>query len=218
MGRSLLCVVVEDLLCSLGGELRRERRCLLAPPLAVVLTPHGVGPAVPVGDLEPETALVENLLEVLTVGRPRVCQRLVDQVTECLLESSGLELLATQLPVRLQTRGVGVGVVTGLDQQLVVELVQASRPAGVLLQRLTGALFVVDDVDVPVDVLSLGVAVDDDEVLGAVGGLSEADAQAEHPLYVLGVADVEHLRVTGEHEVVGLVLAALGGGYLLGRR
>lgn len=209
-------MVVEDRLCSIGGELRRERRCLLATPLAVVLTPHRVGPAVPVRDLQPETVLVEDLLEVLPIGRPRVCQRLVDQIAEGLLEAAGLELFPAQLPVGLWTCGVGVGVVTSLDEQFVVELMQTPRPAGVLLQRLTGALIVVDHVDVSVDVLSLGIAVDDDEVLGAVGSLSQADAQAEHLLDVLGVTHIEHLRVPSEHEVVGLVPAAVGSSHLFG--
>lgn len=122
MAGSLLCSIVDDLLCSLGRELRRESRCLLAPPAAFVLTPHGVGPAVTVGDLQPDPVLGQHSLERCTVEAARIGQRLVHQITEGLLEPAGGELLTPQLPVGLGCGRVGVRLQPVLGEDLVVEL------------------------------------------------------------------------------------------------
>lgn len=110
-----------------------------------------------------------------------------------LLEASRLELLSAQFPVELRSLRVSIGFVPSLNEQLVVELVQTPRPAGVALEGLSCAIVVVDDVDVPVRVLPFGVVVDDHEVLGAERGLSEANAQNEHVLEVLRPVRVEDL-------------------------
>lgn len=133
-----------------------------------------------------------------------------------LLEASRLELLSAQFPVELRSLWVSIGFVPSLNEQLVVELAQTPRPAGVALEGLSCAIVVVDDVDVPVCVLTLGVVVDDHEVLGAERGISEANAQTEHVLEVLRPVRVEDLGVPGEHKVVCLVLAAVGSGHLFG--
>ena len=158
----------------------------------------------------------EDVLERLAIRRAGIGQRLVDVVTEDLLEAPWLELIAAQLPIGLGTLRVRVRVVASLDEQFVVELVQPTTPARVSLERLTGALIVVDDVDVPVDVLALGVVVDDDQVLGAVGSLGESNAEIEHLLEVVRVLNVEDLRVASKHQVVGLVPTAVGSGLRLG--
>jgi len=67
MSRSLLCVVVEDLLGTLGGELGSESRSLLAPELAVVGATHFVHPAIAVRHRERDPVLGEHLLEPSTV-------------------------------------------------------------------------------------------------------------------------------------------------------
>ena len=207
MAGSLLCSVVEDLLGSLGGELRCECRRLLAAPLAVVAPPHRVGPAVAVGNLQPDPALGQHLLERGTVEAARVGQCLVHVVAEGLLESAGGELLTAQLPVGLRSDRVRVGLQPVLDEDLVVDLTQPVRPRRVALERLAGQLVVVDDDDVRVDVLTVRVNVHDHHVLGAVRSPRELTRDVDGTGDVLRLGDVELLRVEREDEVVDLVLA-----------
>lgn len=193
-----------------------QGRCLLPAPLAVVVAPHRVGPPVAVSDLEPNPVLFEHMLERREVDTARVSQRSVDQVTQGLLEAARLELLSAEFPVGLRTLRVCIGFVPSFNEQLVVELAQTPSPTGIALQGFTCALVVVYHVDVSVHVPTLGVVVDDHEVLGAERGLGESNAQTEHLLEVLRPVHVEDLGVPGEHKVVGLVLAAVGSGHLLG--
>jgi hypothetical protein len=61
-------VIIKDELCALGGELGCERRGFLPAPLAVVLTPHGIRPAIAVGYPEPHPVLREHVLELFAVN------------------------------------------------------------------------------------------------------------------------------------------------------
>lgn len=74
----------------------------------------------------------------------------------------------------------------------------------------------VDHANVAVHVLTLGVVVDDHEVLSAERCFGKPGTEPEHLRDVIRIADVEDLRVSGEHEVVGLVLASVRGGLCLG--
>lgn len=88
---SFLCVVVEDLLSALGGELGCECGGLLPARLSVVVPAHLVAPPVSPGDCEPDALLCQQLLESGAVHAAGVCQDRVHLVPERLLEASGGE-------------------------------------------------------------------------------------------------------------------------------
>jgi len=69
MSLSLLCVVVEDLLSTFGGELGCQRRGLLPSELPVVLAAHLVAPPVAVRHRERHPVPGEDVLESLAVRR-----------------------------------------------------------------------------------------------------------------------------------------------------
>jgi hypothetical protein len=66
----------------------------------------------------------EHLLEGRAVDAAGISQRLVDVIPERLLEPTGGELLAAQLPVKLRSDRVGIRLQPVLGENLVVELAQ----------------------------------------------------------------------------------------------
>ena len=149
--------------------------------------------------------LSEHCLERSTIDTAGISQRLVDVIPECLLEPTGGELLAAQLPVGVGRDRVGIRLQPVLGENLVVELAQSLGPARVLLECLARQLVVVDDGDVCVDVLTVGVIVDDHHVLGAEGSSGELLGDVNSARDVAGLLDVELLRVEREDEVVWIL-------------
>lgn len=149
------------------------------------------------------------MLERCTVEAARVGQRLVDVVAERLLEPASSELLTAQLPVRLWGSRVCVGLQPVLGENLVVELTQSVRPRRVALEGLARQLIVVDDGDVRMDVLTGRVVVHDHHVLGTERRTRELTSDVDSTGDVLGLGDVELLRIEREDEVVDLVLASV---------
>ena len=90
------------------------------------------------------------------------------------------------------------------------------RPARVLLECLARQLVVVDDGDVCVDVLTVGVIVDDHHVFGAERCTGELLSNIQSTFDVFGLGDVELLGVECEDEVVHLVLASMAASLSLG--
>ena len=160
--------------------------------------------------------LSKYMLELCAVNAARVSKRLVDMIPEGLLEPTGCELRAAQLPVRLRRNRVRVRLQPVLGENLVVELAQSLGPARVLLECLARQLVVVDDGDVCVDVLTDGVIVDDNHVLGAEGSPGELLGNIQSPLDVFGLGDVELFGVERENHIVDLVLASMAARLSLG--
>lgn len=142
--------------------------------------------------------LSEHCLERSTIDTAEISQRLVDVIPKCLLEPTGGELLAAQLPIGLRSDRVGIRLQPVLGENLVVELAKPLGPARVLLERLARQLVVVDDDDVRVDVLTVGIIVDDHHVLSAERSTGELLGDANRTCDVAGLLDVELLGVERE--------------------
>ena len=137
-------------------------------------------------------------------------------IPEDLLEPASRELLTAQHPVRLRCGRVRVGLQPVLGENLVVELPPPVRPRRVALEGLARQLVVIDDDDVCMDVLTVGIVMDDNHVLGAERRTCELLSKIHSTFDVFGFSNIELLRVEREDEVVDLVLASMASGLSLG--
>lgn len=90
------------------------------------------------------------------------------------------------------------------------------RPRRVALEGLARQLVVIDDDDVCMDVLTVGIVMDDNHVLGAERRTCELLSNIHSTFDVFGLSNIELLRVEREDEVVDLVLASTASGLSLG--
>ncbi|MFZ1257883.1 MAG: hypothetical protein WAQ25_00215 [Candidatus Saccharimonas sp.] len=209
-------VIVEDGLHARSCELVAQAGSLLAPELVVVRATHLVGPSVAFGLGESDAPLGEGLLEPIPVDRSGVHERVSHLVAKGLLEPTGLEGLATQVPVRLRGFGGGQHLAALVAHELVVDLVQTVDPRGTALEGLPGQLVVVDDVDVVVEVPTRTVNVSNHEVVGGVHALGQEHAEHVDPTHMIGVVEVELIRREVLRVGVQLVATMVGMGELLG--
>lgn len=193
--------MLEDSPGTLGSELRCEAASLLpAPTPALVRSPHLVRPAIALGDGQPHIMFSQHPGEPFDVGGARVGQRGIDPVTQLTLEPARGELFAPLLPVRQCAFGRRQRLKAVLSHDLVVDLMQATRPTGVPGQRATREIVVVDDVDVSVQVV--GVVMHRDEVVSRVHGLGQRTRHLPDPIHVPRVTWIELGRREREHIVL----------------
>lgn len=202
-------MVVEDLLCTVGGELMRETGSLLSAELSVIGAAHLVCPAVSVRHREGDAAFGEDLLEGITAHGSLVCQRLEDLVPEHLLESARREVLASQLPVGRRPLWLRQHPQALVAHQLVVQLTQPVPPRGVPLEAPAGEVVVIGDEDVRVSMPPSGIPMHGDEVVGRMHPLDQRNSHVPHTVEVVLIGHVELVRMKRQHVGLELVLPSV---------